>query len=230
MNEKITHDIEVKESSALSRRKFLTYAGVLAGAGMLIASCHKDDSNSVSVPSDAVDLGSSDQGLLNYAFLIKQMKSAFYAQVIATPFLGMTPTEKGFFTDMRDHEIAQREFLRSYLTTYAIPMLEVDFSSIDFSAKASVYAKAKQFEEISTTGMAGLCKLMSFSDNLTYATKINSVDARHSATVNEFITPGSFAEKTDSNGMEQAQDPQTSLEATKKFFKRTITGNYLPRY
>jgi len=230
MNEKITHDVEVKESSALSRRKFLTYAGVLAGAGMLIASCHKDENDSISIPSDAVDLGSSDQGLLNYAFLIKQLKAAFYTQVIATPFFGMTPTEKGFFTDMRDHEIAQREFLRSYLTTFAIPMLETDFSSVDFGLKSSVYAKAKQFEELSTAGLAGVCKLMSFSDNLLYATKINSVDARHSATVNDFITPGTFAEKTDSNGMEQAQDPQTSLETTRKFFKRTITGNYLPRY
>jgi hypothetical protein len=44
------------------------------------------------------------------------------------------------------------------------------------------------------------------------------------------ITPGTFAEKADSNGMEVSQDPQSSIDITKKFFKKNITGINLPKY
>jgi len=234
MKETQKHDAEMEVSSSLSRRKFLNYAGAIAGAGILLAACHKkDDDNATpsnNTSSDTVNLGENDQGLLNYAFLLKQLKAKFYTQALLTPFPGMTAAEVGFFGQMRDHEVAHREFLKNYLGTYAIPMLETDFSSIDFSLKNSVYAKAKLFEEVSTAGLAGICKLMVFADNLLYADKMMSVDARHSATVNNFIYFGSFADKTDENGMERALDPHSSLDITKQFFKRTINGDGLPKY
>ncbi|MBS1772757.1 MAG: ferritin-like domain-containing protein [Bacteroidetes bacterium] len=216
--------------SGVSRRKFLTYAGAIAGAGVIIASCHKKDDNVVAVQAD-IDLGSADQGLLNYAYLLQQLEAAFYETVVKYPYPGMTATEVGFFTNMRDHEYAHREFLKNYLTpTKAIPMVEVDFSSIDFNLKSSVMAKAKFFEETVTNALNGICKLLTFSDSLVLVTKMASVDARHSAIINDFITPGTFAESTDSNGMDATQDPQSSLDIVRKFFKRTISGIYLPKY
>ena len=231
MKETRKPDTEMEAASSLSRRKFLNYAGAFAGAGILLAACHKkDDDSPTPVDANTIDLGANDQGLLNYAYLLKQLKASFYTQALTTRFPGMTDAEVGFFIQMRDHEVAQREFLKNYQGTNAIPMLETDFSSIDFNLKNSVYAKAKFFEEVSTSGMAGICKLIVFSDTLMFLTKINSVDARHSATVNDFVYMGSFAEKADANGMEPALDPHSSLDTTKQFFKKTVSGENLPKY
>lgn len=230
MKEVTKQDQTTHEGASLSRRKFLNYAGVIAGAGLLIASCKKDDVQPTA-EDDTINLGSNDTGLLNYAYLLQQLEAAFYIQVLKTPFSGMTKTEEGIFTQIRDHEIVHRETLKNYLGTEGIPpTLENDWSSIDYSQKNSVYAKAKFFEEITVAGLNGVCRLLISQEHLLLMSKMTVVDARHSAIINDFITPGTFAEKADGNGMEVSQDPQSSLDITKKFFKKNITGIYLPKY
>jgi hypothetical protein len=217
------------ENGGVSRRKFLNYAGALAGAGLLIASCSKDP-DPVPSTGDALNLGSNDEGLLNYAYLLQQLEAAFYTEVLKRKFVGMTHTEIGIFTAIRDQELAHREILKNHLGTAAIPTLETDFSSIDFNEKNSVYAKAKQFEEMSVAGLNGICKLLIAVEHLVLLSKITAVDARHSSLINDFVYFGSFSDKADTNGMEVPQDPQSSLDVTRKFFKREISGIYLPKY
>lgn len=230
MKEVTTQDQTAHESASLSRRKFLNYAGVFAGAGLLIASCKKDDVQPTA-DDDTINLGSNDTGLLNYAYLLQQLEAAFYIQVIKTPYSGMTKTEAGIFTEIRDHDIVHREVLKNYLGTEGIPpSLENDWSSINFDDKNSVMAKAKYFEEIAVAGLNGICRLLISAEHLLLLSKMTVVDARHSAIINDFVTPGTFAEKADSNGMEVSQDPQSSLDITRKFFKKNINGIYLPKY
>src|SRR3954469_2358122 len=106
--------------SYVSRRKFLNYAGGASGLVLFAAGCKKDDGN-ITGGSDGVDLGSGDTGILNYAYALEQLEAAFYIQVIATPFAGITEAEKGLLTDIRDHEIAHREFFKAALSASAIP-------------------------------------------------------------------------------------------------------------
>ncbi len=229
MKEALKQDTEMGTAGSLSRRKFLNYAGAIAGAGVLIASCKKDD-DPKPVADAEVSLGANDVGLLNYAYLMKQMTATFYTTVVKTPYLGATDTDMGIFTAMRDHEIAHREVIKNMLGTDAIPMLENEWGSIDFKERNSVWSKSQLFEGTLTAGLNGICRLLVTADFLLVLSKMAMVNARHSALINDQIYMGSFSEKTDSNGLEVSQDPQSSLEVTRKFFKKTISGIYLPKY
>jgi len=66
--------------SALSRRKFLGFAGVASGIAFM-AACKKDNTN-----EDGINLGSGDIGILNYANALEQLEAAFYIQVLTTPY------------------------------------------------------------------------------------------------------------------------------------------------
>src|SRR5215210_7963594 len=109
----------------LSRRKFLGFAGA-ASALMVAAACNKDDDNG----NTGVNLGSGDIGILNYAYALEQLEAAFYIQVIASPYANISADEKAMLTDIRDHEIAHREFFKNVLGNNKIQDLQVNFSSV----------------------------------------------------------------------------------------------------
>src|SRR5579863_3179522 len=90
----------------MARRSFLKYAGAgSASVGLLaMASCHKDHS----VTPTGVDIGSGDFGVLNYAYALEQLEAAFYIQVVATPYSGISSDEKTMLTAIRDHEVCHR--------------------------------------------------------------------------------------------------------------------------
>src|ERR1700733_9579166 len=109
MNEQQT--LQQAASGSFTRRRFLGFAGALAGAGIIIAgmdSCKKDPD-----PLEgAIDLGGGDPGVLNYLYVMAQLQAAFYTQVVlffSSSFL--SDLEQKYLTDIRDHEIAHREFL-----------------------------------------------------------------------------------------------------------------------
>src|SRR4029079_10495662 len=96
-----------------SRRKFLSY---LCGASALLvtaAACSKDNDNNDS----GADLGSGDTGILNYAYALEQIEAAFYTRIFESPFSGITAAETSLLGDIRDHEIAHREFFKNALGT-----------------------------------------------------------------------------------------------------------------
>ena len=101
-----------------SRRKFLGYVGASSALLVTASSCDKDDDNN---NNTGVDLGSGDVGILNYAYALEQLEAAFYTQVVANA--GFTSifnsTEQSFMVDIRDHEIAHREFFKAAITAAA---------------------------------------------------------------------------------------------------------------
>ncbi|CAA9466664.1 MAG: FIG00908668: hypothetical protein [uncultured Segetibacter sp.] len=216
-----------KEVSHLSRRKFLNYAGAASGAVLFAAGCKKDDNN---MQNDGVDLGSGDVGILNYAYALEQLEAAFYIQVIATPYANITDDEKALLTDIRDHEIAHREFFKAALAGAAIPALEVDFSSIDFTKRDSVLGTAKAFEDLGVSAYNGAGPLITSKDYLTLAGKIVSVEARHAAFIRDLIAPGSFVgpDVIDAKGMEISKSPSMVLEVAGKYIKTKINASNLP--
>ncbi len=125
--------------------------------------------------SGAVDLGKGDFGILNYAYALEQLEAAFYTQVIATPYSGMNATERAILTDIRDNEIAHREFFKVALGKKAIPALQVNFTSINFNSRDSVLKTAHTFEDTGTSAYNGAGQLLKNPEFLLIAGKIVSV-------------------------------------------------------
>ncbi|MEJ7672300.1 MAG: ferritin-like domain-containing protein [Chitinophagaceae bacterium] len=102
----------------VSRRKFLGYVGATSALLATAASCRKGRHRSTSV-DQAVNLGSGDVGILNYAYALEQLEAAFYIQVLATPYSGISAREMELLTDLRNHEVAHREFFKAAITAAA---------------------------------------------------------------------------------------------------------------
>ncbi|MBL7700141.1 MAG: ferritin-like domain-containing protein [Chitinophagaceae bacterium] len=216
--------------SEFSRRKFLGFAGTASGL-VVIAGCNKDEVVSPGT-LDGVDLGSGDIGILNYAYALEQLEAAFYTQVIMTQFSGISSPEATLLTDIRDHEVAHREFFKTALGDKAIQDLEVDFSSIDFSSRDSVLATAKAFEDLGVSAYNGAGRLIETADYLVLAGKIVSVEARHAALIRDLISPGSFADDTviNSDGLDGSRKPSEVLMIAQPYIKTVINGANLPTY
>lgn len=214
--------------SSFSRRKFFSFAGASLGVVAVAASCKKDKDDNQS--PEGVDLGSGDTGILNYAYALEQLEAAFYIQVIATPFSGITPDETMYLTDIRDHEIAHREFFKNALGAKAIAGLEVDFSSINFSSRDSVLNTAKAFEDLGVSAYNGAGKLITDLDYLLLAGKIVSVEARHAAVIRDLLVEGSFADSTviNADGLDMRRDPSAVLAIASAYVKTKINASNLP--
>jgi hypothetical protein len=152
--------------------------------------------------------------------------------VSQTLFSGITAMETSFLADIRDHEIAHREFFKVALGSNAIQALEVDFTSIDFSNRASVLGTAKAFEDLGVSAYNGAGKLLADSAYLGIAGKIVSVEARHAATIRELLdtSGGAFAnaEVVSANGLDVARTPAEVLQIASAFLKTKINASNLP--
>jgi hypothetical protein len=217
----------------LHRRRFLKLSGGIASVALVgMVACDKDDK----VDNGGIDLGSGDVGVLNYAYALEQLEAAFYIQVMATPFSGMTALETEFLRDIRDHEIVHREFFKNALKDKAIPGLEVDFSSINFGNRASVLGTAKAFEDLGVAAYNGAGKLLTDVNNLLVAGKIVSVEARHAALIRELLVPNSFADLTslasmgadNSKALDAQMMPKDVLAIAGTYVKTKINANNLP--
>jgi hypothetical protein len=218
-------------SKRMERRNFLQFAGAgVAGVALLAAGCKKDNDDPYGGFTSGINLGKGDIGILNYAYALEQLEAAFYTQVIATPYTGITDTEKAMLTDIRDHEIAHREFFKAALGANAIVGLEVNFASINFTSRASVLATAKAFEDLGVSAYNGAGYLIKDAGYLGFAGKIVSVEARHAAYIRNLITPGDFAgmDVIDANGLDKSRTPIEVLTIAKTYIKSSINASELP--
>jgi hypothetical protein len=215
-------------SSPVQRRSFLKYVGVgAAGVALTAAGCKKDDDMGV-----GVYFGKDDIAILNYAYALEQLEAAFYTQVVASPYTGITATETSYLTDIRDHEIAHREFFKAALAGNAITSLEVDFSTINFTSRDSVLATAKAFEDLGVSAYNGAGYLIKNAAYLTLAGKIVSVEARHAAAIRDLISNGTFADSTviNSQGLDTSRSPTQVLAIAKTYIKTQLNVSDLPTY
>ncbi len=218
----------------MHRRSFLQYSGAgLAFGGLVAAACndgvYKQGTDGM---TDGAYMGSGDIAILNYAYALEQLEAAFYTQVIESPYSGINDMERGLLTDIRDHEIAHREFFKAALGDAALPDLEVNFSSINFSSRDSVIGAAKTFEDLGVAAYNGAGQLIEDVRYLALAGKIVSVEARHAAYIRDLVSNGSFAnsEVVDSNGLEKSMSPSNVLTAAAPFIVTKIDARDLPTY
>lgn len=220
-------------SERLGRRNFLKIAGAGAVgiAAFGLVGCQKDD-HVPDMSGNGLYFGSGDIAILNYAYALEQLEAAFYIEVMNKPYSGISDWEKMLFSDIRDHEIAHREFFKTALGKGAIANLEFNFSGINFSNRASVLATAKAFEDLGVSAYNGAGWLIKNEAYLVLAGKIVSVEARHAALVRDLIDNGTFAnsEVIDNQGLDLAYSPTKVLEIAAPFIKSKIDVRDLPTY
>ena len=221
-------------SQRIHRRKFLLFTGTAAASAAVLSACSKEDGASNNM--DGVNLGSGDVGILNYAYALEQLEAAFYTQVMLTPYASMPALEAEYLKDIRDHEIAHREFFKNALGSNKIQDLEVNFTAINFGSRDSVLATAKAFEDLGVAAYNGAGKLLQSAEYLLLAGKIVSVEARHAALIRDLISNGSFADlnsltalgANNANGLDAALNPPEVLAIAGSFVKTKINASNLP--
>lgn len=176
---------------ASTRRSFLKVLGI-GGSIVLMpsvfAACDSD-SDGITGPNGSATLNlTTDVGILNYAFALEQLEAAFYAAVLASAaFSGMTAEQKEVMTDLRNHEIAHREFLRSVLGSSAISDLALSTTAVatTVASTTSILKNAEAFEDLGVAAYNGAGKYLQDANNLLVAGKIVSVEARHAAAIRD---------------------------------------------
>ena len=211
-----------------SRRQFLQWSGIAIAVATV--GCSSD--NTGPGQNGSVSLGTGDTAVLNYAYALEQLEAAFYTKVASGFYAGATADEQQILTSIRDHEITHRDFLKAALGSKAIPDLSVDFSSVDFTSRASVLGAAKAFEDLGVSAYNGAGQLITNADYLTVAGKIVSVEARHAATIRDLLNPksGDFAgtDVVNGQGLDQANPPSTVLATAGAYVTTTIDASGIP--
>jgi Ferritin-like domain len=226
-------------SSAMHRRKFLGIMGASASVVGVAAACNDNNDNppydgAVVEADGTVNLGRGDIGILNYAYALEQLEAAFYTKVVTDSAAVFAGDELALFTDIRDHEIAHREFFKAAIGSKAIPALEVNFSAINFGDRASVLGAAQTFEDLGVAAYNGAGKLITDGTYLTLAGKIVSVEARHAAFIRDLVSYGTFSDPLSVNyptadtGLDGALPPATVLGAASAYLKTKVSGANLP--
>lgn len=227
----MTDSTETKEGGgAGTRRSFFKWS---AGAGAAaVAFAAGPDLNLTQAFAQrgasyggTVDLGSGDVGVLNYAYALEQLEAAYYTQVMARPYGGMSGREHSLLSDIRNHEVAHREFLRGALGRNAIPSLEVDFSSVDFSSRASVLTTAATFEDLGVSAYNGAARYLHNPAYLAAAGRIVSVEGRHAAILHDLLEPlGSSFATTDLLGLDVEHSPGFVLSKASSYIRTPVSG------
>jgi len=211
-----------------TRLQFLRFSGLaMASTALVMAGCKKDNND-----PDMVNLGSGDIGILNYAYALEQLEAAFYTQVVSSYYSGISSDEMAVLADIQKHEVGHRDFFKAAIGTSAIIDLTFDFSSVDFSSRASVLGTAKAFEDLGVSAYNGAGKLIVSGDYLLIAGKIVSVEARHAAAIRDLLNPNSadFAgdDVVDGSGLDGAKAPSAVLAIAGTYIKNSIDASNLP--
>jgi hypothetical protein len=216
-------------NGASSRREFLKFSGITLAA--LLVGCGGGGGGYKR--SGGFDLGSGDIGILNYAYALEQLEAAFYIRVLSTPYSGIRAAERSILTDIRDHEVIHRDFLKVALGSEAIANLEFDFSSIDFSNRSSVLNAAKNFEDLGVSAYNGAGRFIEDPDYLVLAGKIVSVEARHASAIRALLSPKSTSFAGDdvvdpSSGLDKAEGFDAVLGAAGSLITSPVDASHLP--
>lgn len=176
-----------------TRRDFLRVLGIGGTAVLLpsvFAACDDDDDpvgNGGNNGAVTLNLG-TEAGILNYAFALEQLEAGFYEAVVASAaFNGMTAELKEVFTDLRNHEVAHREFFRQVIPA-ASRIGNLAFNTTTLTASlasaATILKTSETFEDLGVAAYNGAGKYLT-AGNLLLAGKIVSVEARHAAAIRD---------------------------------------------
>ena len=225
-----------RRGEGASRRDFLRatgLAGVTLAVGSVMTGCVEGTTEVPAMTARAAVVNGNNVQLdfaneldvLNYAYALEQLEAAFYVTVVGRAGFSTTfpqENERRILVDLRDHEVAHRDFFKAALGGFAIPGLTPNFSAVNFDDRASVLNTAQTFEDLGVAAYNGAARYLTTSSYLTVAGKIVSVEARHAAAIRGTLNgnrTGSFAP----NAFDPAFTPQQVLTAADPFIEQNIT-------
>jgi hypothetical protein len=132
----------------------------------------------------------------------------------------MTHWERNLLTDVRDHEIAHRDFLKAALGAQRIRDLTPKLDAINFQSRDAVLNAAHTFEDLGVGAYNGAGKYLDSDVYLGIAGKIVSVEARHASAIRDLLMPktGYFAPKA----FDDALAPSAVLSAASTYIADAI--------
>jgi len=207
-----------------SRRQFFKLAGGVAGVGLMLsaASCRK-------TPASDTFIGSGDTALLNYLYLIKQVTVKFYAQAVNTPYNGITKEETVLQIDLRDQEVAHREFLKRLLDTNAVKDVNMDLSAVTFIDRKSFLNHACILEDLCVGAYAGVMKVLAADTHKLSLAKMASVDARHAGYMHDLQMHNSFG-SLDGNALDKVIAPKEGFAKIEEYIETRFDARKLPTF
>lgn len=215
----------------IQRRAFFQFAGIsmIAATALSCKEAIPEPSRPYVNTDNTIDFR-NDTGLLNYIYVLEQLEAAFYTKATESLALGFSPAQATFFTDIKLHEIAHREFFKTFLGPAAVAPLEFDFSTVDFSNATSVLAMAKTLEDLVLAAYNGAIEKGKESSSLIVLSQIASVEARHAAWTREQVMANSFADLTDlaalgadaTKGLDVSLSPDKVFAQTAKYIKTKL--------
>ena len=219
----------------LARRKVLQYSGAFAATAFIgfdLDITKAFAQRGATVGGGAVDFGTGDYAVLNYAYALEQLEAAFYSTVLERPYRGMNRYDQANLTQIRDHEIAHREFFKNALDGNAIPGLQVNFSRVNFASRESVLTTARTFEDLGVSAYNGAGPLLQNPEYLAAAGTIVSVEARHAAIIRDMLRPYSSAfagdDVVNGAGLDVVRLPSQVLPLAGPFVATPIGRPHLP--
>ena len=233
-----------------TRRKFLRLLGV-GGTVVLMpsvfAACDDDDdpvrvqspppppaspppppASPPPPPASAIALDlRTDVGIVSFAFVLEQLEAAFYTAVVGANNFGtlFNAAEQEILTDIRNHEVIHREFLKVALTGTAIAnqSVAINMTTLNtiLSSRVNILNTARRFEDLGVAAYNGAGKYLTNVSNLLVAGKIVSVEARHAAVIRDLLAPPGVDQNrafagddiVDAAGLDVKLEPQAVLNA-----------------
>ena len=210
-------DEKLISSFGIQRRNMLKFFGASAAVVALVSACNKND-NVDSAADTGVFLGAGDFQILNFAYALEQLEAAFYTKVVTSAgFSAMSTLEQTYMMDIKDHEVAHREYFKVALGSNAIKGLTPNFSAVDFASRAGILAQAKAFEDTGVSAYNGAGQYIADVNYLLAAGKIVSVEARHAALIRDLISNGTFSDDLDANALDISKPPSAVVDIANAF-------------
>lgn len=232
---------------SVERRMFLRSMGIASASTLaLLASCSQDKilapekalSRSGArvgasvLPDGSIDLGSGDLGIANLAYTLDQLEVAFYMMAVEKTS-GISEMDRKVLAELHNHEVVHREFFKALLGDHAIPMLDFDFSGINFNDRNAVFDAAQQFETVGVAAFNGTGPLIQDVEVLKIAGKMVSVEARHATLARHMLGPKTYFalghEMIDGNGLDLHLTPDEVVMKAQRFIKQKISAANLPK-
>ena len=214
--------------TGVSRRKFFQVAGALSGGALLIDACRKS-------PTNNVEMGKGDTGLLNYLYIIAQLQAGFYTQACVTPYYNPSSTqlsELQLMADLRDHQLAYVGLYQKLLGLNAISKIVLQMSLVTFADRTSTLSNATTIQDLSVGAYAGAVQLFSNTAYTQLFAKIASVEARHAEYVRDALNYNTFGDGTviDNTGLGQALPPHTVMPLLQNYIQTTFDFSGVPSF
>src|SRR5687767_15070893 len=173
--------------SVASRRTFLRLVGLGGAIALLPSFVSACDSEATTAPTDGfagsgdalvIDFAQGDVAILRYALVLEQVEADFYSRVV-TGFgtSNITTAEQAILTDIRNHELAHREFLRGVLGADGDFTINSTFRGVSFTDRAAVLGAARSLEDLGVAAYNGAVQYLTSPANVLSFAKIVSVEA-----------------------------------------------------